>query len=101
MKILTANRLVDGEVVWLAPDGSWATELQSAEVVQTPEDEARLQAAGKHALAASLVVDVNLVEVSIADGTIRPNRLREQIRALGPTTHPSLGKQARSASPHA
>ena len=95
MKILTANRLVDGEAVWLAADRSWVENIQLAERASDAETEARLDAAGKAALANNEVVDVNLIDVALVDGAIRPNRLREQIRANGPTTHLHFGKAAR------
>lgn len=101
MKILTANRLSDGEAVWLAPDGSWAVGIQAAEVAEDANAEARLEAAGKRSLANNEVVDVNLIDVKRVGGAIRPNRLREQIRADGPSTHLHLGKRARPASSQA
>ena len=39
--------------------------------------------------------------MKLVDGAIRPHRLREQIRAAGPTNRNDLGKQARTAAPHA
>ncbi|WP_265515993.1 DUF2849 domain-containing protein [Nitratireductor luteus] len=95
MKLLTANRLIDGEVVWLAADGSWVETIEGAEIAHDKDAETRLSAAGLLALANNEVVDVNLIDVEIVDGEIRPIRLRERIRALGPTTHINLGKQAR------
>ncbi len=95
MKVLTANRLVDGEVVWLAPDGRWADTLQAAEVAATPERQAALAEIGKQAAVRNEVVDVDLIDVNVIDGTIVPVRLRERIRAAGPSIHPELGKQAR------
>jgi hypothetical protein len=41
------------------------------------------------------VVDVNLIDVEVVDGEIVPQRLRERIRAAGPTNRVDLGKQAR------
>lgn len=98
MKILTANRLSDGEAVWLSADRHWAIDIEGAELARDADTEAKLEAAGKKALANNEVVDVNLIDVSLVEGSIRPNRLREQIRAFGPTTHPALGKQARPAA---
>ena len=95
MKILTANRLVDGEAVWLAPRGIWVETIQLAEIARDPDAQTRLEAAGKAALARNEVVDVNLIDVAVKDGAITPLRLREQIRANGPTTHLQFGKQAR------
>ncbi len=95
MKILTANRLTDGEAVWFARDGSWAAAIEPSEVVGDKEGEARLEAIGKAAYANNEVVDVNLIDVDVIDGRIVPQRLRERIRAAGPTNRTDLGKQAR------
>ncbi len=95
MKILTANRLLDGEAVWLAPDHSWAENIQDAQIAEEPLLESKLEMAGKAALAKNEVVDVNLIDVRLVEGRIYPTRLREQIRAAGPSTHIRFGKQAR------
>ncbi|MCT9000037.1 DUF2849 domain-containing protein [Chelativorans intermedius] len=95
MKLLTANRLVDGEVVWLAADGRWAEDIAEAEIARDAEAAGRLEEAGRAAAARNEVVDVNLIDVEIVEGRIRPTRLRERIRAAGPSIHPDLGKQAR------
>jgi hypothetical protein len=95
MKALTANRLSDGEAVWLAKDGAWAEEIGPAEVVGDKDGEARLEAIGKAAYENNEVVDVNLIDVELVDGEIVPQRLRERIRAAGPTNRVDLGKQAR------
>ena len=44
------------------------------------------------------MVDVTLVDVEIVEGRILPKRLRERIRAGGPSIHPEIGKQARNAA---
>lgn len=95
MKILTANRLTDGEAVWWATDGSWAETIDGAETVADKLGEARLEAIGKAAHDKNEVVDVNLIDVSLVGGAIQPLRLREVIRAAGPTNRLDLGKQAR------
>lgn len=98
MKILTANRLTDGEAVWYAADGSWAETISAAELVGDKDGEARLEAIGKTAYENDEVVDVNLIDVSVVGGAIVPQRLRERIRAAGPTNRLDLGKQARTAA---
>ena len=94
MKILTANRLTDGEAVWYA-GGAWAETIDSSELADDKAAEERLEAIGAASLAANEVVDVNLIDVEIVDGVIHPLRLRERIRAAGPTNRNDLGKQAR------
>ena len=95
MKILTANRLVDGEAVWYA-HGVWNETIEGAETAGDKAGEERLEAIGKAAFGANLVLDVAVIDVEIVDGAIRPTRLRERIRAAGPTIRNDLGKQARS-----
>ena len=98
MKILTANRLTDGEAVWFSASQSWAEDIGDAELAKDKEAEARLQAVGDAAYANNEVVDVNLIDVDLIDGAIVPSRLRERIRAAGPTNRNDLGKQARPNS---
>lgn len=94
MKLLTANRLSDGEAVWYA-DGQWVETIGEALIAHDKESAEALEAIGNKALADNLVVDVNLIDIEIIDGTIHPTRLRERIRAAGPTIRNDLGKQAR------
>lgn len=84
-KVLTANRLGDGIAVWLDASGQWTENLQDAFVARHAEAEAALENAGREAFVSNIVVDVNVVEVDERDGILRPQRLRERIRALGPT----------------
>jgi len=95
MKILTANRLTDGEAVWFSTDHSWAETISNSEVASDKEGEARLEEIGNAAVLANEVVDVNLIDVELVCGEIVPIRLRERIRAAGPTNRGDLGKQAR------
>ncbi|MET0598241.1 MAG: DUF2849 domain-containing protein [Mesorhizobium sp.] len=96
MKVLTANRLSDGEAVWFSTDRTWAETISSAELAQDKEAEERLAAIGKAAFLANEVLDVELIDVDVADGAVVPLRLRERIRAAGPTNRQDHGKQARS-----
>jgi|SoiMethySBSTD1v2_1073268.scaffolds.fasta_scaffold2120087_2 hypothetical protein len=96
MKVLTANRLKDGEAVWYTADRRWSESLGDAEVVHDKAGEDRLAASGQAAFKANLVLDVDLIDVELVDGRIVPIRLRERIRASGPTIREDVGKQARS-----
>ena len=98
MKILTANRLTDGEAVWFSADQRWSETIVGSEIAVGAADEARLETIGQEAYRENKVVDVNLIDVQLVDGAIRPTRLREQIRAAGPTNRNDLGKQARPAA---
>ena len=96
MKILTANRLTDGEAVWYA-NGVWIEGIQGADIAPDKAGDERLEAIGKLGIDSNQVVDVNLIDVAVTNGTIEPLRLRERIRAAGPTNRTDLGKQALAA----
>jgi hypothetical protein len=84
-QVLTANRLTDGIAVWYDRDGKWNEWIGRSVVATNKEDAERLEAIGKKAYADNEVLDVNLIEVEEIEGQIRPLRLRERIRAEGPT----------------
>jgi hypothetical protein len=84
-QVLTANRLSDGISVWYDRQGQWSEQIAQSVVANSKEETDSLEAIGKKAFANNEVLDVNLVEVEEVDGQIRPLRLRERIRAEGPT----------------
>lgn len=85
VKVLTANRLIDGQAVWLGADGSWQETIDGALVARHVEPVNALEEAGKVAATANLVVDVNVIDVEERDEGLYPIRLRERIRLSGPT----------------
>ncbi len=85
IKVLTANRLSDGTVVWLDASGAWVETIDAALVARHDEAVRGLEEAGRIALADNRVVDVNVIDVEEAGGHLRPLRLRERIRAEGPS----------------
>lgn len=97
MKVMTANRLIDGVAVWLAADHSWSETIDDAEVGDTPATSEKLSRAGTAAFLKDEVVDIALIDIELIDGEIVPIRLRERIRAAGPTNRLDLGKQAQIA----
>lgn len=99
MKLLTANRLSDGEAVWWSDDLGWISRIDGATPAEGKDDEARLEAVGQDGIARNQVIDVNLIDVGIENGAPVPVRLRERIRAAGPTNRLDLGKQAEPPSP--
>ncbi|RWD66619.1 MAG: DUF2849 domain-containing protein [Mesorhizobium sp.] len=100
MKVLTANRLSDGIAVWYA-DAGWAETVGHADIAHDKAAEDRLEAIGAAAAANNEVVDVNLIDVTVIDGLVEPVRLREKIRAAGPTIRTDIGKQASPAAARA
>jgi hypothetical protein len=95
--MLTANRLVDGDVVyWRA--GVWVEAFGDGEVFSaTAEADAALEAA-RTSVAANVVVNPYLFELRMDADGVRPVKEREIVRAAGPTVRKDLGKQARHVS---
>jgi hypothetical protein len=93
MEILTGNELTSGATVYLAVNGAWVEDLQAARLF-TKEDVADRDAALAATKATGRVVSLEIEEVEQVNGTIVPKRLRERIRAAGPTAPLSLNGQA-------
>jgi Protein of unknown function (DUF2849) len=85
MKVLTANRLSDGIAVWYSPQLGWDLDIGTAEVVSDADGEARLAAIGTASNARNEVIDVNIIDVTMSTGKPVAVKLRERIRAAGPT----------------
>lgn len=82
---ITANRLRDGRVVFRTPSGSWSLDVADS-AIETDEAAANAVIASVNANANEQdVVEVYAVEMNLSGKTPRPARLREAIRALGPT----------------
>ena len=84
MEIITGNELLSGGTVYLDAQGQWVENLQSARLFDKSEIEARdaVIAASK---ATGRIISLEVEEVSLERGQIVPKRLRERIRARGPT----------------
>jgi hypothetical protein len=97
--IITANRLIDGVVLFQDAAGGWVEDFARAAILPDA-------AAAKAALALAqqdelrnLIVEPYAVVVEFRNGHFVPKALRELIRASGPTIHPDLGKQAQGQAP--
>ncbi len=91
LKVLTANDLAGGQVVFLAETG-WSDRYGDAVIF---DDAATADAALEAARAATrTLADPYLIDVAAVDGLPVPTSYRERIRALGPTIHPDMGPQA-------
>jgi hypothetical protein len=105
-KVITANELREGRVVFLTPDGGWSQDISDARVV---DDGADLEAANAYAKAqhdARIVVEPYPIDVTVTAGVPVPQRLREKIRADRGPTIPYGAEERRkldgqgSAAPH-
>ena len=94
IQVISANRLGDGIVVYLAANGEWSERIAHARVIDGKEQgEAALDVAGG-AVEACTVVDPYLIDITDSGGDRRPTLNREMIRAQGPTVRLDVGKQA-------
>src|SRR5215469_4893153 len=84
-QVMTANRLRDGAVVYLAADGRWSTAIADGDVARDAAAAERLTAAGHQAAADQVVVGPYLIAVAVKDHGVEPLGTRERIRALGPS----------------
>ena len=84
--VVTANRLIDGIVVYLASDGGWTEEIGRARLAETEDETKALEVEVAKDVAARKVVAVYPMEVAIRDGIIDPLSVRERIRAAHRTT---------------
>ena len=85
--VVTANRLNDGIVVYLAPDGAWTEDIAEAARAETDDDIKALEAAAEIAVQERLVVGVYPMPIGIKDdGSVDPISVRERIRASHRTT---------------
>jgi hypothetical protein len=93
MDILTGNELTSGATVYLDGAGNWIEDLQAARLF-AKDEKAELDGALAATKAGGRVISLEIEEVEQVDGVIVPKRLRERIRAAGPTAPLSLNGQA-------
>ena len=84
--VVTANRLLDGIVVYLAKDGGWTEELDDARLAETEDETKVLEAEAAKAVADRIVVAVYPMPVEVENGHVHALSVRERIRAAHKTT---------------
>ncbi len=82
MNIITANRLLDGKVIYRTREGGWVEEFTQATRFSAQESAEALEAAQ---IDVTLVVKPYLVPLEDADTFAKRERNRESIRAGGPS----------------
>ena len=83
-QIVTANRLVDGLVVYMGSSG-WTEQVAEAAVAETGGDAVAILERATLSVDRCQVVDPYLIEVETSEAEIRPVRYREVVRAFGPS----------------
>lgn len=84
MEILTGNELLSGATVYLDREGRWVENLQQARLF-TKEQAAERDAAIAATKATMRINSLEIETVTVVDDVIHPDRIRERIRADGPT----------------
>jgi hypothetical protein len=97
--IITANRLIDGIVLFQDAAGGWVEDFARAAIHPDAEATKAALALAKEDEARDLIVEPYAVVVEARNGHYVPKALRELIRASGPTIHPDMGKQAQGQAP--
>ena len=95
-KILTGNELLSGATVYLDGTGRWGEALQAARVFEKAD---ALDAATAATKATGRVISVESEDVEVNEGVIYPTRIRERIRAEGPTA-PRFDRQHLAEDEH-
>ena len=90
-KVVTANALLEGDVVYLREDDSWTRDLADAEVL-TDEAHAQVRLLDAERRPGE-VVGVYLADVAPTEAGPEPTHFREDFRRTGPSNY-FHGKQA-------
>lgn len=89
-KVITANALLEGDVVYLTKDERWSRDLSEAELL-TDEADAELRLLQAEAQT-GVVVGAYLAEMRAGVNGPEPTHFREAFRRTGPSNYPH-GKQ--------
>jgi hypothetical protein len=83
--MIIANRLTDGLVVFYKGGGGWTVDIADGLVITEEAQETGLIEAARADEDRCVVVEPNLIDVTLDGGSPRPTAIREAIRAFGPT----------------
>lgn len=93
LKILTANQLRSGEVLYWK-FGGWVESLAEAEIFTEEAAAEAALAQAQISVTGNQVVTPYLFEVRQEKNGVHPVKEREIIRSLGPSIRPDTGKQS-------
>jgi hypothetical protein len=86
LSALTANRLADGVVVYLAAGGGWTEQLDEASFATSEAELQSLEEQGAQGVRDRVVVGPYPIAVALVDGEPVATTVRERIRASHRTT---------------
>src|SRR3546814_18232781 len=101
LQVVTANRLRQGDVVYLTASATWSHHLNDGRATGDKTVLEAMLAKAAEDVAARLVVAPYAFEVVEIDGVLQPLSTRETIRAAGPTVRADhrASAQARGTQP--
>ena len=94
-KVVTANALIEGDVIYLTADDHWSRDLAQAELI-TDEAPAQLRLLKAQSQVAT-IVGAYLADVKPGDNGPEPTHFREDFRRTGPSNY-AHGKQEAEAN---
>ena len=98
LHVVTANRLLDGSVVYWAGTGCWSEDLQAARAIEDATDLARAKSQAERDIARQVVVGVYDFPVYLEAGELSARSTRELIRARrGPSVLPLVADELRGS----
>ena len=92
-KVVTANDLLEGDVIYMTASGDWTRLHEEAELYEnevSANEALALAAKQAHRLVGAYLADARVGE----DGEPEPIHFREAFRTRGPSNYPEHGKQA-------
>lgn len=96
-KVVTANDLLLGDVIYQTEANDWSRDLREAEILRDPDQaERRLTYAAQQAGA---VVGAYLADVKIGENGPQPVHFREDFRSTGPSNYAHGKQEALGGSP--
>ncbi len=87
LQIMTANRLLGGEVVYLGDNAEWTDKFSAAKTAEDKDGADALLSEAEKAEANQLIVGAYLIKVERDETGLRTLSVKEGIRAKGPTVH--------------
>lgn len=94
LNIATANRLTDGAVVYATRTGGWSEFIEDGAIAADGTAAEKLLAAAEVSVRRQIVIGPYLIDMIAEDGGLRPRRMREAIRAAGPSIAMLPGREA-------
>lgn len=89
-KVVTANRLMEGDAVWLTANGHWSGDIKDAEFI-TDEGTAELRLLDA-STQAHIIAGAYLADAAMGDHGPTTTHFREEFRTRGPSNY-AHGKQ--------